>query len=180
MYFCSKFMYRAMKRILLIFVALIGTLVVNAQNPEGFAMQGGPMRQHLSPEQQAAMITEQMKQTLELSPEQLKLITELNLQKAQAEEYSREQMRKFMQQMRQGQQALEQAVDEQLKLILNDSQYKKWLKQKQQQHNRAMRHGQGQQMPRGGGFNSGGQQGAGGFEGGAGGMDGGFGNEMGF
>lgn len=173
-------MYCIMKKIILFIVALFSIITVNAQTPQGQAMQGHPMRQQITPEQHAAMITEQMKQTLELSPEQLELITELNLQKAQAEAYSREQIRKFMQQMRQGQEALDAAVDEQLKQILNDSQYKKWLKQKQQQRNRAMRNGPGQQMPRGGGLNSGGQMGAGGFENGAGGMDGGFGNEMGF
>ena len=146
------------------------------------AGQGRPMRERFTPEQRAEMKTERMKESLNLSEEQLAQISQINLEAAQADQLSREQMREFMTKMREEQLARDAAIEAKYKEILNDSQYKKWLKQKQQQQNRAPQFGQfGPGMPRGQGYPPNGMGDRGGFNGGQGGFSsGGFSNEMGF
>jgi hypothetical protein len=171
----------------LVFTTLLSFAAL-AQNPERFggegmqAGQGRPMRERFTPEQRAEMKTERMKESLNLSEEQLAQISQINLEAAQADQLSREQMREFMTKMREEQLARDAAIEAKYKEILNDSQYKKWLKQKQQQQNRAPQFGQfGQGMPRGQGYPPNGMGDRGGFNGGQGGFSsGGFSNEMGF
>ena len=175
-----------MTKIIAITIALLFAVTASAQNHEGFGMegmqapQGNPMRQRMTPEQQAEAKTKRMKESLNLSAEQVAKIAEINLEEAAAEQLTREQMRELMAKMREERQAREAAVEAKYKEILNDSQYKKWLKQKQQQKERAQRQF-GQGMPQGGGFPPGGMGDRGGFGGGQGGFGGGgFSNEMGF
>ena len=142
-----------------------------AQSPEFFGEmpQGQPQRQRLTPEQIAEHKTKRMKESLNLSDEQVVAVAAINTENALAEQVAREEMRELMAKMREAREAREAALDAKLKEILSDSQYKKWLKQKQQQQNRMQQGFQGG-MP-GGGFPGG--MGGGGFEGG-------FGGGMGF
>ena len=96
--------------------------------------QGGqrPERPQFSPENMAKMQTEQMAQTLKLSDAQLQAVYELNLANAI------EQV-KQMDEQRKRQQAREAATDEAMKKILDESQYKKWAKQKKQQQKKLFR-----------------------------------------
>ena len=118
-------------------------------------------------------VKKQGKKKLLETDEQKAAISQLNRAEAEAESRERAAMRKIMEEMRERREAREAAQEEQLKKILNDSQYKKWLKQKQQQQNHFQQgFGGGQGMPHHG-MGGPGQMG-GGFEGG------GFGNGMGF
>ena len=118
-----------MKSILRTFVIALATMVASsayAQMPQGGQR---PERPQFSPENMAKMQTEQMAQTLKLSDAQLQAVYELNLANAI------EQV-KQMEEPRKRQQAREAATDEAMKKILDESQYKKWAKQKKQQQQR--------------------------------------------
>lgn len=163
------------------FVIIMATLFVGsayAQMPNGGQR---PQRPQFSPENVAKMQTERVAQNIKLSEEQYNAIYELNLANIT------EQMRQ-MEEQRKLQQAREAATDEAMKKILDESQYKKWEKQKgQQQQNRMNRGFGGMGMGRGmngdfggeGGFGGQGGQG-GGFGNQGGGFGGGFDNGMGF
>ena len=158
-----------MKSILRVFAVVLATMVVGsayAQMPNG---NQRPDRSQFTPENMAKRQTEQMTQTLKLTPEQAELIYQLNL--ANITEQA-----KLMEQMRKMQKGREAATDEAMKSILDESQYKKWSKQQQQQQENRMNRGMGGP---GGGF--GGQGMPGGMGGpGGGGFGGGFGGGMGF
>ena len=161
-----------MKSILRIFVIVLATMTfasAYAQMPE----RGQGPRQ-FSAEDMAKMQTQQIAQTLKLSDAQLQAIYELNLANAT------EQI-KQMEELRQRQQAREQATDEAMKKILDESQYKKWAKQKKQQQQNRMNRGM---MGGPGGMGRGGMNGGFGGDpsgfGGQGGFGGGFDNGMGF
>lgn len=163
-----------MKLVIRTFVIILATMFLGsayAQMPD----QGQrPQRQQFSAENMAKMQTEQMAQSLKLTDEQTQELYQLNLANANAQI-------KQMEEMRKRQQTREAAYDEAIKLILDESQYKKWAKQKQQQQQNRMNRGMGgpgMMGPRGmnGGFGgeTGGFENPGGFGGG------GFDNGMGF
>ena len=127
-------------------------------------------RKQLSAEEIANMNTERMAKALDLTDEQKAEIQKINLENATEQQKEREEMMQQMQERREKQKAREEAIDEQMQKILDASQYKKWLKQKQNEQNRS-RTGQSGE----GRFNGGGRP-----AGGPGGFGGGFGNDMGF
>lgn len=154
-------------------LAALFTISASAQNMGGNPQMPREGRQRMTAEQRADMKTERMAESLKLTDEQKAAISQLNRAEAEAENRERAAMRKIMEEMRERREAREAAQEEQLKKILNDAQYKKWLKQKQQQQNHFQQgFGGGQGMPHHG-MGGPGQMG-GGFEGG------GFGNGMGF
>lgn len=164
-----------MKTIFRTIVIVVATMFASsafAQMPEGGQR---PERGQFSVEDMAKMQTEQLAQSLKLSDEQLQAVYELNLANATAQ-------RKEMEQMRQRQQARENALDEAMKSILSESQYKKWTKQKKQQQQNRMNRGMGGPMGGPGGMGGFGGPGGGfgGPGGGPGGFGGGFDNGMGF
>lgn len=159
-----------MKRVRTLAIAaalLIGTAAL-AQNQDG---PQRPQRKQLSAEEVATMRTERMAKSLELTDKQKAEIYKLNLESAAEQQKEREEMMKQMQERREKQKAREEATDERMQKILDASQYKKWLKQKQNEQNRS-RMGQGGEGRFGGGERPAG--GPGGFGGG------GFDNGMGF
>lgn len=130
-------------------------------------------RQQFSAEDMAKMQTEQIAQTLKLTDAQVQAIYELNLANAIEQIKQMEQQRKL-------QQAREVALDEGMKKILDESQYKKWSKQKRQQQQNFMNRSMGGPGSMGrGGMNGGFGGDPSGF-GGQGGFGGGFDNGMGF
>ncbi len=141
-----------MKRVKTLAIAaalLIGTAAF-AQNQDG---PQRPQRKQLSAEEVATMRTERMAKSLELTDKQKAEIYKINLESAAEQQKEREE-----------------ACDERMQKILDASQYKKWLKQKQNEQNRG-RMGQGGEGRFGGGDRPmGGPQGFGG----------GFDNGMGF
>lgn len=159
-----------MKRVRTLAIAaalLIGTAAL-AQNQDG---PQRPQRKQLSAEEVATMRTDRMAKSLELTDKQKAEIYKLNLESAAEQQKEREEMMKQMQERREKQKAREEAVDGQMQKILDASQYKKWLKQKQNEQNRS-RTGQNGEGRFGGGERPAG--GPGGFGGG------GFDNGMGF
>ena len=151
---------KALIKSTLLAVAILITSTAMAQMP--FGQQFGE-KMEFKAEDLAKMQTEQVAKNIKLSDEQLQAIYELNLRNA-------------TQQM---EQKREQATDEAMKSILDESQYKKWSKQKKQQAERMRRPMGGGMGPRGFG---GGGFGGGGFgpeQGGFGGGEG-FDNGMGF
>lgn len=160
-------------KILAIGIATLFTISASAQNMGGYPQMPREGRQRMTAEQRADMKTERMAESLKLTAEQKAVVAQLNRAEAEAENKERAAMRKIMEEMRERREAREAAKEEQLKKILNDAQYKKWLKQKQQQQDQFQQgFGGGQGMPPRG-MGGPGQMG-GGFEGG------GFGNGMGF
>lgn len=162
-----------MKRVKMIAVAA-ALLIGSAAFAQDFGGQqrGGerPERKQLTVEEIAAMQTERMVKSLELTDKQKEEIYKINLAGATEQQQEREQMQKLMQERREKQKAREEALDAQMQKVLDASQYKKWLKQKQSQQNRG-RMGQGGQGGFGGERPAGGQGGFGG---------GGFDSGMGF
>lgn len=145
---------------------LIGTAAF-AQNQDG---PQRPQRKQMSAEEVATMRTERMAKSLELTDKQKAEIYKINLESAAEQQKEREEMMKMMQERREKQKAREEATDERMQKILDASQYKKWLKQKQNEQNRG-RMGQGGEGRFGGSDRPmGGPQGFGG----------GFDNGMGF
>ena len=147
-------------RTFVIILATMVTVSAYAQMPD----QGQrPQRQHFSVENMVKMQTEQTAQMLKLTEEQAQELYQLNLANANAQI-------KQMEEMRKRQQTREAAYDEAIKLILDESQYKKWAKHKQQQQQNRMNRGMGGP----------GMMGPRGMNGGFGGETGGFGNSEGF
>ncbi len=166
-----------LRAILTIAAAVLVGVSASAQNPmgmQGARQQGG--RQQISAEEMANTQTQQMVESLKLTAEQQKAVHELNLANAQVAEAERQQQMQLMQQIRERQQQREELTDAAMKEILDESQYKKWLKQKQR---RATNEQGGTNTGDRGGF-GGGMGGPGGFGGSGGGPGGGFGGGMGF
>ena len=161
-----------MKRVktIAVAVALFMGTVAFAQDFGGQQRGERPERKQLSVEEIAAMQTERMVKSLELTDKQKEEIYKINLENATEQQAEREQMQKIMQERREKQKAREEAVDAQMKSVLDASQYKKWLKQKQNQQQNRGRMGQG------GPGGQGGERPAGG----PGGFGGGFDSGMGF
>lgn len=98
-----------------IILATMATVSAYAQMPD----QGQrPQRQHFSVENMVKTQTEQTAQMLKLTEEQAQELYQLNLANANAQI-------KQMEEMRKRQQTREAAYDEAIKLILDESQYKK-------------------------------------------------------
>lgn len=136
---------------------------------QDFGGQQRPERKRMSTEEIATMQTERMAKSLELTEEQKQKIHKINLESAAERQRERELMRKMMQEQREKQKVREEALDSQMREILDEAQYKKWLKQKQTRQNRGQA----------------GQNGNGGFGserpvGGPGGFGNGFDGGMGF
>lgn len=159
-----------MKRVrtLAIAAALLMSTAAIAQNQDGQQRQ---QRKQLSAEEIATMQTDRMVKSLELSDTQKAEIYKINLENATEQQKEREEMMKQMQERREKQKAREEAVDGQMQKILDASQYKKWLKQKQNEQNRSRTGQNGEGRFGGGRPMGGGPQGFGG---------GGFDNGMGF
>ena len=83
------------------------------------------------------MQTDRMVKSLELTDKQKAEIYKINLESATEQQKEREETMKLMQERREKQKAREEAVDGQMQKILDASQYKKWLKQKQNEQNRS-------------------------------------------
>ena len=159
---------KALIKSTLLAVAILFTSTAMAQMP--FGQQFGE-KMEFKAEDLAKMQTEQVAKNIKLSDEQLQAIYELNLANATQQMEQMEQMRKLQQQR-------EQATDEAMKKILDESQYKKWSKQKKQQAERMRRPMGGGMGPRGfggGGFGGGGFGPEQGGFGGGGGFDNGMG-----
>ncbi len=128
----------------LLLTALIGSaLPVTAQTDPGQMPPDGPHRRHMSPEQH----TERMSRDLDLSPEQISSVTEINNRFAEQMRALREP-EEVRQARREAVRKLMEQHDQELRKVLDDTQYAKWeqerrdMKEKRAQRGRGMQAGE--------------------------------------
>lgn len=168
-----------------IFVALLCTFVMNSMFAQGF----GGMGRQMDPEKQAAQQAKQITKKCKLTDEQHDKIYEIILKDAQEQSKQMEEMMKQfqnaqggggrpqinrdeMEKRQQEAQDRQLALEDQLKEVMTEAQFKKYEKWRKQQQQNAM-NSMSRMMGRGGFGGGMGMMGGGGF-GGGGMMGGGF------